>query len=171
MAGSLKTILVVDDTPLVVNVVVSILEAAHFVVLPAGSGLDALKIATDFAGTIDLLLSDVKMPGMSGPDLGEFLKKTRPDMHLMFMSGFDDGDLLVLNYGWSYIPKSVVPVKLVEMINSVLHTSHKSEGWHHYDTRQASPEVPEIGEFSGVMSLYAEPITKRNTRGIRDDAG
>src|ERR1700722_15239777 len=106
MAGSLKnkleTILVGDDTPLVTNAIVSILEAAPFIVLPACSGLDALKLATDHAGIIDLLLSDVNMPGMSGPDLGEFLKKTRPEMHLMFMSGFAGGDLLVLNYGWSY---------------------------------------------------------------------
>jgi two-component system cell cycle sensor histidine kinase/response regulator CckA len=159
MAGSLErkleTILVVDDTPLLVNVVLNILTAAKFVVLAANSGLDALKLATDYTGTIDLLLSDVKMPGMCGPDLGAFLKKTRPDMHLMFMSGFTGGDFLVLNYGWSYIEKPFVAVKLVEMINSVLHTPDKSQGSRHYDTRKDSPAIPE-GEDKVVFVSRAQ---------------
>jgi FixJ family two-component response regulator len=46
-----------------------------------------------------MLLSDVDMPEMSGPDLGETLKKSRPDLHVMLMSGSADGNLLVLNYG------------------------------------------------------------------------
>jgi response regulator RpfG family c-di-GMP phosphodiesterase len=93
----------VDDTDLVIEVVVAVLKNANFHVLHADSGAYALKLAADYVGRIDLLLSDVKMPGMSGPDLGTSLKKFRPDMHLMFMSGFIGGDLLVLNYGWSYI--------------------------------------------------------------------
>jgi FixJ family two-component response regulator len=62
------------------------------------------------------------MPGMSGPSLGTALKLTRPDLHVMFMSGFPGGDLLVLNYGWSYIEKPFVASKLLEMVNDVLHS-------------------------------------------------
>jgi FixJ family two-component response regulator len=51
------------------------------------------------------------MPGMTGPDLAELLKKARPDLHLMFMSGFTGGNLLVLNYGWAFIEKPFVPAK------------------------------------------------------------
>jgi two-component system, cell cycle sensor histidine kinase and response regulator CckA len=131
----LETILVVDDTGFGLKVVVTILEAAHFVVLQASSGPDAVKIAADYAGRIDLLLSDVKMPEMSGPDLGKLLKKDRPDIHVMLMSGFPSGDLLVLNYGWAFIEKPFVPQKLLEMINVVLHTPNKSQGNSHYDTR------------------------------------
>jgi DNA-binding NtrC family response regulator len=76
------------------------------------------------------------MPGMTGPELGETLKKVRPDMHVMLMSGFPGGDLLVLNYGWAFIQKPFVPKKLVEMINSVLHMPSRSQGPDQYDTRK-----------------------------------
>ena len=129
----LETILVVDDIEAVLHLCVSILKRANFVVLEATSGDDAIKLAAEYDGKIDLLLSDVKMPGMSGPDLGETLKKVRPDMHVMFMSGYAGGDLLVLNYGWAFIEKPFVPTKLVEMINVVLHTPDKSQGTRQYD--------------------------------------
>ena len=59
---------------------------------------------------------------MSGPDLGEALKKSRPDIHVMLMSGGAKGNLLVLNYGWAFIQKPFVPVKLVQMVTDVLHS-------------------------------------------------
>jgi two-component system cell cycle sensor histidine kinase/response regulator CckA len=130
-----ETILVVDDIKIVRELVVEILQNAHFNVLHADNGADALKLAADYAGTIHLLLSDVQMPGMTGPALGDRLKKVRPDMRVMFMSGFTGGNLLVLNYGWAFIEKPFVPEKLVEMLNVVLHTPDKSQGSHGYDTR------------------------------------
>jgi DNA-binding response OmpR family regulator len=137
MAGEkLESILVVDDDHFVLTMVAKVLNAANFLVLQASSGATAIKLAANYAGRIDLLLSDVLMAGMSGPDLGEALKKTRPDMHVMLMSGFPGGDLLVLNYGWAFIDKPFVPKKLVEMVNSVLHTPDKSQGSRQFDTRK-----------------------------------
>jgi two-component system cell cycle sensor histidine kinase/response regulator CckA len=142
MAGSLEdkgtTILVVDDAEVVLNVVVSILEAANFNVLQANSGREALEVSANYTGKIHLLLTDVQMPGMNGPALGEALRNSRPDMHVMLMSAFAGGDLLVLNYGWAFIEKPFVPVKLLEMVNAVLHTPDKSQGSHQYDTRITS---------------------------------
>lgn len=131
-----ETILVVDDTDLVLKVVVAILEAANFVVLHATSGPAAVELAANHAGRIDLLLSDVNMPGMTGPDLAEILKAARPALRVMFMSGYDGGSLLVLNYGWAFIQKPFVATKLVEMITSVLHEPDKSQGNRKYDTRK-----------------------------------
>src|SRR5579862_790151 len=111
-----ETILVVDDNDVVLDVVVAILRDAKFQVLAAYSGAGALEIAKATLGRIDLLLSDVDMPLMSGPDLGLALKKTRPDLHVMLMSGGANGNLLVLNYGWAFIQKPFVPAKLVKMI-------------------------------------------------------
>src|ERR1041384_2747596 len=96
--GTLETILVVDDNPALLKMVVSILEEQNFRVLSAIDGLSALKLADKTTETIPLLLSDVDMPEMSGPDLGEALKKARPDMHVMLMSGGISESLLVLNY-------------------------------------------------------------------------
>jgi len=141
VAGSqkwmLETILVVDDNELLLSVVVTILERAHFRVLSAISGLAALKLAGETDATIDLLLSDVEMPQMSGPALGEALKKARPSIHVMLMSGGANGNLLVLNYGWAYIQKPFVPTKLVQMIKDVLHTEDRSQlGGHEFDSRK-----------------------------------
>jgi two-component system cell cycle sensor histidine kinase/response regulator CckA len=117
----LETILVVDDDDVVLDFVVQVLKMAQFVVLQATGGTEAIKVAAEYAGKIDLLLSDVRMPEISGPDLAEAIKKSRPDLQVMFMSGFARGDLLMLNYGWAFIGKPFVPIKLIEMIYVVLH--------------------------------------------------
>jgi DNA-binding NtrC family response regulator len=131
----LEKILVVDDTEMVLGVVVAILRDARFHVLQADSGANAVKLSAEYIGKIDLLLSDVKMPAMSGPELGETLKGTRPDIRVMLMSGFTGGDLLVLNYGWAFITKPFVAGKLVEMVKAVLHTPDRSQGASQFDTR------------------------------------
>ena len=139
LGGTLETILVVDDDEAVLRVVVAILKRANFQVLSANSGPNALKLAGKTAGRIDLLLSDVDMVPMTGPDLGETLKKTRLDMHVMLMSGGAKGNLLVLNYGWAFIQKPFVTVKLVQMINDVLHSANRSQpGGHEFDSRKDS---------------------------------
>ena len=122
---------------MVLRIISAILKGAGFRVLAAVSGADALRLAEENGGTIELLLSDVDMPGMSGPDLGETLKKARPRMHVMLMSGGDNGNLLVLNYGWAYIQKPFVPLKLVQMIKEVLHTPDRSQpGGQEFDSRK-----------------------------------
>jgi two-component system cell cycle sensor histidine kinase/response regulator CckA len=137
--GTLETILVVDDNEDVLKVVVEILKRANFRVLSASSGPAALKLAEETSGKIHLLLSDVDMLPISGPDLGEKLKKTRPDMHVMLMSGGAKGNLLVLNYGWAYIQKPFVQVKLVQMITDVLHSEDRSQlGGQEFDSRKDS---------------------------------
>lgn len=141
LKGTLETILVVDDNEAVLRTVVAILERANFRVLSAGCGANAVNLATQTEGKIHLLLSDVDMPEMSGPNLGQALKKTRPEMHVMLMSGGANGNLLVLNYGWAFIQKPFVPVKLVQMIMAVLHSPDRSQfGGQEFDTRKDSPE-------------------------------
>jgi len=134
---TLETILVVDDNEMVLRTVVAILKARNFRVHSADSGPAALKLAEETSETIDLLLSDVEMPEMSGQDLGEILKKARPEMHVMLMSGGARGNLLVLNYGWAYIQKPFVPGKLVQMVTEVLHTHNRSQlGGQEFDSRK-----------------------------------
>lgn len=132
----LPTILVVDDTEAVLDAVVMILGAAGFEVLSAASGAAALDLAAAETGEIDLLLSDVEMPVMSGPELGEILKQTRPNIHVMLMSGNGNGNLLVLNYGWAYIQKPFVADRLVRMVRDVLSSPDRSQlGGHQFDAR------------------------------------
>jgi two-component system, cell cycle sensor histidine kinase and response regulator CckA len=144
MSGStLETILVVDDNESVLETVVSILKRANFRIFSASSGAGALALAEKTKDVIHMLLSDVDMPLMSGPDLGQELKKTRPDIHVMLMSGAPNGNLLVLNYGWAYIDKPFVAQKLVQMVSHVLHTPDRSQaGGHEFDTRKDKKSRP-----------------------------
>jgi two-component system, cell cycle sensor histidine kinase and response regulator CckA len=134
--GKRQTILVVDDNDMLLLTVVTLLKSAHFQVLQAADAQNALAVASEYIGRIDLLLSDVEMPGMNGPDLGTALKKARPDLRVMLMSGFPDGDLLVLNYGWAFIQKPFIAEKLIEMVASVLDSPDRSQGSHGFDTRR-----------------------------------
>ena len=120
-----------------VSTVVSILQAVGFRVFHAASGAEAIGFSEGYAGAVDLLLCDVQMPVMSGPEVGESLLKARPELRVMFMSGFSSGDMLVLNYGWAFIQKPFVAKKLVEMIDGVLHSPNRSQGMRQYDSRKS----------------------------------
>ena len=86
-----ETILVVEDDSAILNRVKLILERAGFEVLSAGSANQARFITEGFPRPIHLLLSDVMMPDVSGPESAKALKQDRPDMRVMLMSGFADG--------------------------------------------------------------------------------
>jgi two-component system cell cycle sensor histidine kinase/response regulator CckA len=132
------TILVVDDTPEVLDVVLRILENAGFDVLHANSGPGAVKVAGEYPGKIDLLLSDVQMPGMSGPALADKLRRGRPDVHVMLMSAFTGGVLSPDKYGWVFIEKPFAPKRLIETVNVILHNPTNSPGRYEYESLQAA---------------------------------
>jgi DNA-binding response OmpR family regulator len=133
---ALQTILVVEDHPLLLAVVKEILEDAHFIVLAASSPQKALRIEASFKGTIDLLLSDVMMPGMNGPDLAKKIKAQRPQIRIILMSGYPNGALLILNYGWHFIQKPFLPLALVTRVRNVLKSTVREQGTEHFDTRK-----------------------------------
>jgi two-component system, cell cycle sensor histidine kinase and response regulator CckA len=81
-------ILVVDDDPEILALARDILGAEGYSVLEGVSGEDALRVAKGHAGPIHLLLTDVVMPGMNGPELADRLRATRPEIKVLFMSAF-----------------------------------------------------------------------------------
>jgi len=88
MSPSGATILVVDDEPVVLETVRDGLTAHGYQVLTAGGGEEALQTAQAHQGAIALALVDVIMPGMSGPQVAQRLHASRPDLKILFMSGF-----------------------------------------------------------------------------------
>lgn len=116
----LRTVLVVDDQTAVLEVVAKILKHHSFQVLAASSPSDAIRIGAEYSGHIDLLLSDITMAGMSGPDLAVNLSESRPQMRVMFMSGYADGRLLLLDHGWHFIEKPFIPSALVARVKRAL---------------------------------------------------
>jgi DNA-binding NtrC family response regulator len=129
-----ETILLVEDHAALRKLVKQILEDAGFAVIPASNAKQAIQLEADFPGTIDLLLSDVRLGGISGPNLARKLKERRPQMRVMLMSGYPGGALLVLNYGWHYIEKPFVPSLLVNKIKDVLHGETREQTTDRFNT-------------------------------------
>ena len=85
--GPSSTILVVDDEPTVLKLVQLILEGAGYAVLAAGNGQQALALCENRNQSIDLLLTDINMPDISGPELACRVSETVPRLSVMFMTG------------------------------------------------------------------------------------
>jgi PAS domain S-box-containing protein len=85
-----KTVLVVEDEDEVRDLVVKALQTCGYAVMTASNGVEGLKLARSHDGPIDLLLTDVVMPKMNGPELAQSVRQLQPDIKLMFMSGYPD---------------------------------------------------------------------------------
>lgn len=107
-AGGTETIMVVEDDKLVRKLACDILESSGYTVIEAHSPEEALRISERHKGHIDLLLTDVIMPQLSGRQLHEMLAPLRPDMKVLYMSGYPD-DLIahhgVLHSGINFLQK------------------------------------------------------------------
>jgi len=88
-----ETILLVEDEPMVRNMVSELLRSRGFTVIESANGIEALEIAKSYAGkSINLMISDISMPGMDGQQLALRLKELRPDTKVLFTSGYDYAD-------------------------------------------------------------------------------
>ena len=118
-----ETVLVVEDEDIVRDLVCEVLEEQGYTVLCAENGLEALKMAGELDGKIDLLISDVIMPQMNGHELAEALAETRPQMKVLFVSGYSDNDLGdhgMLETGVELLQKPFTPQHLSRKIRSVI---------------------------------------------------
>jgi DNA-binding response OmpR family regulator len=110
----LRTILLVDDDLELRDVVVAILAAPGYTVLTASDGYEALRILVD--RSVDLMITDVKMPGISGFELARQAKLMRPNLHVIYISGQASGpDRKGPTYG-VLIHKPVRARELLEII-------------------------------------------------------
>jgi two-component system cell cycle sensor histidine kinase/response regulator CckA len=82
------SILLVEDQDEVRNLVRRILEGRGYHVLVAASGHDALRLTVQYTGSIDLLVTDVMMPGMSGLEVAQLLAPAHPKMKVLYLSGY-----------------------------------------------------------------------------------
>jgi CheY-like chemotaxis protein len=89
-AGHDQRILVVDDDPRIRELVVRVLRGQGWTVRAAGGGDEALRVLADCDGAVDLVVTDISMPGMDGKTLVDRVRATWPAMRVLFMSGYAD---------------------------------------------------------------------------------
>ncbi|GBE32459.1 blue-light-activated protein [bacterium BMS3Bbin05] len=118
-----ETVLVVDDEPTIRKLIADTLQPLGYRLLEASCGGEALQTGDTFEGKIDLLLTDVIMPGMNGHELADALKIKRPEIDVIFMSGYPDDVITyhgVLKRGETFIQKPLTPRRLALKIREVL---------------------------------------------------
>jgi len=118
-----ETILVVEDEASVHELVVRALAEAGYQVLPARGGQEALELAARHDAPIDLLLTDVVMPGLSGKQLADALAAARPGLRVLYTSGYTQNTIVhhgVLDPEVRFLAKPFTPSVLLERVRGVL---------------------------------------------------
>ncbi|HWD99108.1 MAG TPA: response regulator [Bryobacteraceae bacterium] len=116
------TILVVDDEPMVLGFLTGTLSRYGYRVVQAESGAQALRLCKDRGHTIDLILTDVVMPGLNGKDLVEAIRSLGLDPKTLFMSGFTRDIAAETGFtDWaSFIQKPFTPTQLIGKVREIL---------------------------------------------------
>jgi len=120
---SCETILLAEDSVSLREMAREYLESVGYVVLEAASGREALQKAKEFDGPIHLLLTDIVMPEMSGPELARHMTELRPEIKIIFTSGYTNDAIArqgVLDPAVAFIQKPYRPKALARKIQEVL---------------------------------------------------
>lgn len=121
--GGKETILLCEDDPLLRRLARQTLEDHGYRVLEAGDGAEGVKLAEDYAGTIDLLVTDVVMPRMNGRELAAALKQTIPGIRILFISGYladaSDAEAL-LDDDLAFLEKPFRPEQFLQFVRGAL---------------------------------------------------
>jgi PAS domain S-box-containing protein len=118
-----ETVLLVEDEEQVRAVVLAVLRRYGYRVLPAADTHDAIALCDRHPGPIDLLLTDVVMPQMSGPELAKLVAGSRPNMKILYMSGYTDDSIArhgVIDTSVAYLQKPFTPVSLATKVREAL---------------------------------------------------
>ena len=116
-----ETVLLVEDAPMIRRLAREIMTRAGYTVIEAGDAIQALSLAEAHAGRINMLVTDLIMPGPSGVDLAEQLTTIR-DVRVLFMSGYTDNAIVrngLLAEGASFLQKPFTPEELLRKMRQV----------------------------------------------------
>ncbi|MEX1256782.1 MAG: response regulator [Gemmatimonadota bacterium] len=117
------TVLIVEDDDAVRAVIRRALTRFGYTILAASGGEEALRIASEHAGKIDLLLTDVMMPGMNGVDVAARVSELSPGIRVFYMSGYADRELMgkgLLDADTHFLQKPFTPQELGGRVKEIL---------------------------------------------------
>jgi CheY-like chemotaxis protein len=117
------TILLVDDQEMVREMTRAVLDQEGYDVMVAASGEEAVRVCESFTGTIDLVIADVVMPGLSGPETIARVRASRPGTRVIFVSGYTAdalGDRHPLGSGTRFLQKPFKPDDLTDAVRTAL---------------------------------------------------
>ena len=118
-----ETILLVEDEPALRAVARRALERQGYTVLDAGDAETALQVGAEHAERLQLVITDVVMPGTSGPELAGQLASAHPHLRVLYMSGYTDDAIVqhgVLEPGVAFLQKPFSPTSLARKVREVL---------------------------------------------------
>ena len=125
-----KTVLVVDDEPEIRKLVAAMVTQFGYAVLTADSGDHALTVYKNHRARIELLITDVVAPGMSGPMLADKLAVIQPDLKVLYISGYDNTQVVqkyVVERGHALLSKPFtmeeLQIKVEELLSPAVHSS------------------------------------------------
>jgi CheY-like chemotaxis protein len=122
-AGGEETILLVDDEEALRVAARRMLERAGFNVVQASDGADALRVLAEHTGPVHVLVTDVVMPGVGGPELARRLREVRPELPTLFISGYTEEGVRTqggLHSDAAYLEKPFSPEELVRKVRECL---------------------------------------------------
>ncbi len=123
VVGGTETILLVEDEAGVRGLALRVLQRRGYTVLAASDGNDAMRVLDRHRGHVDLLLTDVVMPGMDGRDLAEALRPRFPRMKVLYSSGYTDDAVVrhgVLHEDVFFLQKPYSSIALAKKVRDVL---------------------------------------------------
>jgi CheY-like chemotaxis protein len=118
-----ETLLLVEDEPLILRMAKRVLSELGYTVLSASDGLEALQVLERHAGDVQLLITDVVMPKMSGRELASRVTALRPEIKVLYSSGYaadEIGEDGVIEDGINFLAKPYVPSRLADAVRDVL---------------------------------------------------
>jgi two-component system, cell cycle sensor histidine kinase and response regulator CckA len=113
------TILLADDEEMVRRFVRGVLETRGYHVLEASHGEEAFRVCTEYPGTIDLLLTDLLMPGMGGMGLADRVTRLRPETRVLYISAYSNSDLLPGALALSRTALLRKPFRVADLVDAV----------------------------------------------------
>jgi CheY-like chemotaxis protein len=122
------TVLIVEDNDNLRNLLQRTLEGVGFSVFPAADGADALRWSERHEGTINIVVSDIVMPGLNGLELSKLIRAARPETKFLFITGFGDQFPELREYGADILEKPFLSSELLRKVEEILNQGKTATG-------------------------------------------